>query len=420
MLNKLAVFVITILVLVTSSCTTQVEPTIIQTISPVSASKTDQPILGTNIPTYTNTPESNQPIVFRERFVQLNMLDDQNGTAILMNGEGSKTFAYTKDAGYNWKVIMPALDGYILSANFSNPKVGFLTSQNLDGITTLWSTSDWGNTWKGLELFENMMGASILLSENDYVLARIEDVAAGSAYIRYYESTDSGENWSLLPLLPPQSEEGLPEGIVRICNICGDLAAQTELNSLLVYGEMANEAGATISFDVSNDRGINWNRVELQKPQGFESAFVQPLNVNFGTTIWTIAISLVQFDPAFSSQIFVLHSQDNGQTWEFFDPALAIPSIVTGNIVQIDDGSLALNCGADICILNMISLEVNVLSLGQVWESSENEDSILLEFSDSQNAWLAVNSSETTILYHTKDGGSSWDSIDPILAGIQP
>jgi len=375
-------------------------------------------------PTKTAPPietiKSPAPLTFFDRFFQLDMLDELFGTALLMSNDGAQTLVATHDGGKTWTSIMPPMEGYILSTYFSSPEIGFLTTQSLEGKTFLWSSPDGGVTWRNSELFENMIGARLVLAQEEYLLARVEDVGAGSAYVHYYESTDQGTTWSLLPLLPPEPEEGLPEGVVRICNICGDLTAQSELDSLIVYGEMANDAKSTITLDVSNNRGLHWRRVGISKPNGFETSLIQPIHLNLGDSRWTVLISLIQFEPTVSSQILVLESLDQGVTWEIYDPDLEIHSVFTASGIQVDEEMLALICEDEVCLLDLSIPILTKIPLDKIWENANSASDLVLEFSDRQHAWLVINKPESANIYQTSDGGENWELIIPALLSASP
>jgi len=368
----------------------------------------------------TETIEIPTPQIFSDRFVQLDMLDELFGTAHLMGNDGTQTLVVTQDGGKTWTSIMPLMEGYILSTYFSSSRNGLLTTQSQEGKTSLWSTSDGGVNWQNSELVENMVGARLNLVQGEYLLARVEDVGAGSAYVHYYESTDMGKTWSLLPLIPPEAEEGLPEGIVRICNICGDLTAQTELNSLIVHGEMANEAKNTITLDVTNERGVNWRRVEIPKPSNFEAFLTHPIYLNLGDARWLVLLSLVQFDPIVSSQIFVLESQDQGLTWNIYDPNLQLQSVFTASVIKVNEEMLALICEGEVCLLGSSAPTLTKISLNKIWENEDSTSDLLLEFTDRQHAWLVINSPKKSNIYQTSDGGENWDLIKSNLIEVSP
>lgn len=382
--------------------------------------ETQAPHIPSETPPPAETIEIPTPQIFSERFFQLDMLDELFGTALLMGNNGTQTLVVTQDGGKTWTSIMPPMEGYLLSTYFSSSQNGFLTTQSLEGKTTLWSTSDGGVNWQNSELFENMVGARLNFVQGEYLLARVEDVGAGSAYVHYYESTDLGKTWSLLPLIPPEAEEGLPEGVVRICNICGDLSAQTELNSLIVYGEMANETKNTISLDVTNDRGVNWRRIEVAKPRNFEASLTQPIYLQLGDNRWLALLSLVQFDPIVSSQIFVLQSQDQGLTWDIYDPNLQIQSVFTASIINVNEEMLALICEGEVCLLDLSAPTLTKISLDQIWENEDSTSDLLIEFTDRQHAWLVINSPEKSNIYQTADGGENWNLIKSNLIEVSP
>lgn len=386
-----------------------VHPTATVTSEPTAVSATSEP-----------TEEPLTPFTYQ--FITMDMIDDENGTAILMDADNVQYLVSTIDGGKSWNDITPIENEYILSASFLVNGSGMLTTFNEDGNSKLWTTTNGGKTWASNDLSMGMAGARIELFTDELAIARVSEGGAGTAYTHFYETTDQGQTWSLVPLIAPQPEENLGEGVIPLCNICGDLMAQNENDSLIVHGEMANDAAEFIQLTSSVDRGINWSEVSVTKPELFTSAFVLPLSTDLSGDLWSASIAFVSFDPSISYSVFFLTSADHGISWHIASqPAFEQPELVES--IQILDSATAYQiCGYDLCFIDLSTNEVSTVPLDVVWNSPDIQmpNNTFARFIDPTTGWVIQNGSDASILFFTEDGGAPWQTISPSFTPSEP
>lgn len=380
-------------------------------------------------PTSTAEPTSTVPTPIEEpskpfayQFISMEMTDPEKGTAILMDEYNAQFLASTNDGGKTWNDISPTENEYILSSSFDQNGFGMVTTFTEEGNSKLWTTSDMGKTWLSSDLNEGMTGANITFNSENYALARVSEGAAGSVYTHFYESTDQGANWFLVPLIPPQPEENLEEGIIPLCNICGDILLQTETESLIVYGEMANEPSDVIRVATSLDRGSTWTDAAISKPEQHKNAFVLPLSTSISAELWNASIAFVSFDPVMSYSVFFLTSTDQGISWRLSPEAAFEQSELVESIETVGGSTAYQICGYDLCFIDLLSGQVNSTPLDVVWDNAiiKFPNNTLARFIDINTGWVIQNGSDASLIFFTEDGGPTWQTISPVFNQKDP
>jgi len=378
-------------------------------------SSTSEPLTATIPSTNTFTPEPTKLQQAPYQIIQLDMLDIDHGTAIFMDQNNQQSLAMTRNGWQTWQDITPPGTTTISSIFFQTNLIGFALVNTSNDPATLMKTEDGGQNWVTIPGYPNNYAAQIAFLDDQYGLSKEVEGGAGHAYIKYYETTDSGENWTLLPLISPDPQAGLPEGVVDLCNICQDMLDQTELDSLIVTGEMANEPADTIKITVSNDRGLNWIRTEVPKPQPFISALVAPISASITSQPWSVALGLTSMDNEAQTALIFLQSLDKGKTWTLFDPAITIIGISHTSVHFIDPNFATF---ADLNNVYFIDLETGrseTASISGLFAEIDPSmlDTPMLDFIDHENGWLTKNTTEGTRFFSTTDAGNSWEEIFP-------
>lgn len=396
-----------IFVLILTGCATPVEPPrLTEAVTQIVAEPTSSPTVA--IQTTTSTPTVIPG--FSATILKLEMIDSDQGTALFLDENGEQILAMTQNNGANWVSITPKDVTNIPSFDQIDAETIIMVSNNTDGSGTLWKTVDGGVNWTKKELFTEMLGAQIDFSPDGYGLALAQDAGAGHRYLHYYESTDFGENWSLIPLLPPAPEDGLPEGVIQLCGICGDWMEQTESISLIIYGEMANEPKEFIQLTTSADRGVSWKTIELQKPDALKTHLVMPLAATVSDGSWSAFVALISPESIIDGELLALNSTDGGITWTLKDLSIEVATPQNNPIEFFEPHFAAMLCGTEICFIDTLSNSVERVPYN--FETISNDFTgifdVHIKFIDRQTGWLILTSPKGTYLYQTVDGGISW------------
>lgn len=395
-----------------SGCATPVvETTPIESPAPQTITTT-----ATQTPTHVS-PDPTEPASVNTPFqlVQLDMIDALNGIATLIFPEGKQIFAISNDGWRSWRDITPPNATAIPSTYFFDELNGFALVFPKDAPPFLWKTKDGGNSWFAPTNYPTNNGTEITFLNDQYGLSKEVDGGAGHAYVKFYETADGGDNWSLLPLLSPDPNEGLPEGVIDLCNICQDLIEQTEMDTLVVHGEMANEPTPYIKIEVSNDRGMNWSRIDFPKPEGFGSSAVIPLNAVVSPVKWVVALGTVSFVPEQQYNLIFLESFDNGNTWSFFDPKITLSSMPPTNFKFLNTSSAYIVDSEVLFFIDLDSHQFEAKPINDLFTEADpiKTNTPIVEFVDRENGWFIFNMIGSSNVYSTTNGGTSWTEIVP-------
>jgi hypothetical protein len=178
---------------------------------------TPSPTLGLATP-IPPSPTSGPAVPFK----YLYMFDSQRAWA--WGWEEDITFLWrTDDGGSTWNEVTPVgIQRLVFALNADT--VWVVTCQYAYEKCVLQSTDDGGKTWTELTKDEALLfNTQFTFFNPELGLIRNSDVAAGSAYIRFYQTFDGGMTWDKVQLasLPKGITKGLMDEFI-ICN-CGDV-----------------------------------------------------------------------------------------------------------------------------------------------------------------------------------------------------
>ena len=327
----------------------------------------------------------------------------------------------TSDGGLSWSDASPVGDYVYAGSYFLTDQDAWLSTYNASTNTGgLLRTQDGGKTWETLPPNDILQNAMFEFKNPSIGLAETADMGAGNAYLKYYQTQDSGQTWQVVPLVAPSPEPSLQIGTVHLCNICGDSLYFDGSHTLITYGDMASEPVGAVRFSLSNDLGQHWKDFKLALPAAYAAGAVMPLMPAFFETQGFLPVSVIKFNadgtPEFSI-LLTYTSQDDGQTWLVAPGILKnLPSHVD-NVQIISAQQAFVRCGSDLCVTSDAAQTWTTLPKSLNFDMNADEQSYVsqIRFADSSNGYAISGPNNNPSLWKTSDGGQTWVQLSPIL-----
>jgi photosystem II stability/assembly factor-like uncharacterized protein len=360
------------------------------------------------------------------------MIDAQNGWAMTGGVVGGQWVLRTADGGQSWRDCTPRvvqmagdIEGGICSLDSQNAWLP--TFERITGVMGLLRTRDGGNSWawfKTAALFQECH-----FFNPSHGFAREEDVGLGSAYVRFYETQDGGENWAPVRIVPPDADprEDLTNAMIHLCNLCGDrMAFHPPSEVIIARGDMGDEQPKdAVRLTISTNLGKTWRDVKLPPPS---EKYREGL-VTCGTPVflddrngWLPAQIRENDGNTFSRKAMAFYAtQDGGQTWMPRPGVLdagsgydgygrAFDIVSTTDIFAVGGGNLYVtHDGAK----SWRTIKPNI-DLGR--EGSKRDVS-QLDFVDATHGWAVIYDNTNDLpdghdsLCRTSDGGTTWKQL---------
>jgi photosystem II stability/assembly factor-like uncharacterized protein len=359
----------------------------------------------------------------------IRMMDAQNGWALSSGLVSYQRLLRTADGGQSWRDCTPAdvPHSKIASDNC------FLGSQNAWVPTYdpaknepgLVRTTNGGKSWVPVKtpgFFEEMHFVNA-----NHGVAREEDVGLGSAYVRFYETQDGGENWAPVRIVPPDADprEDVANAMIYLCNICEDrMAFHPPSEVIIAHGDMGDEQPKdAVRLTISTNLGKTWRDVKLPLPS---EEYREGL-VTCGTPVflddrngWLPAQIRENDGNTFSFKAMAFYAtQDGGQTWtprpgliesdsDYYASQFDIVSARDifaaggGNLYVTHDGAKSWR-----------TIKPNI-DLGR---KGSKRDVSQLDFVDATHGWMVIYDNTNDLpdghdsLYRTSDGGATWKEL---------
>jgi photosystem II stability/assembly factor-like uncharacterized protein len=342
------------------------------------------------------------------------MQDAVNGWSIGGRGGGRDSVFKTTDGGTTWQEVSPpeqhdAGQVYLAMGDFVDAMTAYVlyhpeeqTQPGMAGDLYLWKTVDGGNTWQAsapvrVEFIGSRYGNAWVRFESDgygWILARYGGAGMHRYPVYLLRSTDGGSYWDIL--------EDPYDGLwLQTCQKTG-------------WDWIAGEVGViTLGFcpyesaeiRLTTDAGESWEAIRLPLPDGFEE--------EFGLTTCEAQSPLLLSDrelliasncPVYEADVEVVHflyrSQDLGTNWEIQEYPGGVLMALSNN---------------------------EILALGrEIHRSSDDGESWQFvkqvawdgqfSFVDSELGWAVAHSEDELALVTTRDGGETWQLLEPVLA----
>ena len=350
----------------------------------------------------------------------VHMVDANVGWAWSVENGTPTRLVRTTDAGANWTAvgklgIDTAVDNVFLDAN-----TAWVAGTTNAGDWKVLHTADAGETWEDLPIPDAIRFADIEFFTQLDGIAVLVDGAAGSAYYTVYETTDGGREWSLIPFISPSPEEGLPEGTLHLCNICGDILYYDGLRAIIVKGDMVYDPTGKFQVLTTLDRGLNWSTTEIVLPEELAAGNVNPMRPTFNMATGILPMNVVKNDAEgnFESSILLMYkSEDGGFSWTSQGARLSLEGVLPDPIHYVNVNDIYTQCGVGICYTNdggrtfvgnplpikLGDRPADILSMEQYQFISANEGFAISRMGEFYQLW------------HTVDNGITWVEIQPLL-----
>lgn len=358
----------------------------------------------------------------------IQMLDAQNGWAVGgMTSENTSLILQTTDGGLTWADRTPPEAPQQATGPVQNPPTAFFRGFNgwavypfqmgetePDGFI-VWSTKDGGTTWtpsKTLELGDIPMDYFIpsdlafLTDEFGWMVAHL-GVGMNHDYFAIFTTQDGGQTWqqTVNPNTHAELQGCTKSGLVFTSPTDGWLSGNCPglMPNLFFY--QTTDGGATwapVPLPAEESLGLEdynamGNRCGISQLTGQETATIRFLLSCYG-----------EEQNTFQSYLGI--STDQGKSWQYAPLPVAN---ATFHFISEKEGWLA---GSEELDPQAAKTVFHTLDGGQSWESlNQALQGDQIEFVDSQNGWIVSRTSETKFLMYSTDGGSTWKEIQPVL-----
>ncbi|HKI52597.1 MAG TPA: NBR1-Ig-like domain-containing protein, partial [Anaerolineales bacterium] len=344
-------------------------------------------------PTATSVPPTIPPtpgtLVTSPLISSLHMIDPLNGWAL-----GDSYLLRTTDGGATWYSVLPG--DIPTSGYFPTSTKGWVISRSSNGnIGSLYRTSDGGLNWTRYDIpFDS--GYIQFLDDNNGFVLQITGAATNKQSVILYKTTDGGATWvqnynndpnapgagNTLPL------GGHKDGMTFRDTTTGWVGGDIPMNGYFYLYK-------------TTDSGATWERQALAIPAGYESAYITTTAPKFfGTNDAVLPVWMTI--GAGMKDLFLYTTHDGGAIWTA-SPAFARSAehtdiISMSNTISWDWANLfhvTSNGGT-----NWATVTPNV---------NFSDGFRGLDFVSTTTGWVTLrHPDDSTSLYRTTDGGSTW------------
>ncbi len=339
----------------------------------------------TPTPTATTTPETTVPLT------TIRMLDQENGWALTKS-----SILKTSNGGQTWHDVTPSgaqlnaqSTGDFMSGNYA----WVATLQN--STATIWRTSNGGASWQSATFTTKQMALDRphFINTQDGWIAAVTGQGMFHTDEEIYQTTNGGQSWTM---------------VATTNNAASGLPAEGNKTGISFMNTTTGWATADIPADYSwlyktTDGGKTWHNQPLSVPSGVTSTgeFITTPPVFFGTT--GIMPVLLFTNNHNGIDLYVTHN--GGQSWT----PTQLTSINSQNVYVVD----MQHAWATDTTNSNTTIVYATSNAGQSWQqvSTLAQPVGTLSFTNDQNGWAIGSSTTTPLLWHTSDGGHSWQSI---------
>ncbi len=383
----------------------------------------------TTVPTATAvpTPTPGGPVTIRE----IRMVDELNGWAIggppgpyleELNdwGTGGSPGVYdrilrTRDGGHAWQEVGPPEPVGDVS---EPPPVAFFldtdrawviygTWDGPGGSLVVWRTSDGGESWfASTPLPSRVMWPSQLQFTDEshgWLLVQF-DVAAGTAPVELFRTSDGGATWqSIVDFSSPGGAQ------IHVSSSARSMVFADARTGVISIG---SSAWGVPMLNWTNDGGVTWDLASIDPPADQPGLFDQGCGVFwprlFTSTQWAIVVECSYGE---TEARYLYRTHDGGQTWQ--------RSAYPGGTLLMLDPLIGFATGRDFIWsgLHEVFSFYRTEDGGQSWTLITNVPwEGQLSFVDDQNGWAVGRQRGVGYtLQRTRDGGQTWEELAPLL-----
>jgi photosystem II stability/assembly factor-like uncharacterized protein len=310
---------------------------------------------------------------------------------------------FTEDGGTTWYNVTPP-EPVIVGVSPRQFMIGYFLDSDHAWVrnshsTRVWRTTDGGQTWTASELLgidqfypAEIFPQSIYFIDPDHgwVMFYLES-GMSHEWVYLYRTSDGGLTWERL---------FEPGSVTDLSSCCKTGMVFYDQNTGLVTYEPGPYYEPHVSW--THDGGYTWTYQTLPTP--FEdpdlvqnSYCITHTATLFSPEVATLGLECrINFDRD-NTISFVYSTEDGGENWS------SMPN--PGNSIQFFTPTVGFSFGEDL---------YKTENGGQTWEFVSSLDwAAQISFVDQLHGWAVVEIEEDYSLFHTSDGGYTWDQIDP-------
>ena len=365
----------------------------------------------TPIATQTPAPTPLPPV----HLTQIKMVDSSQGWGWTTRDGLSYQLLRTSDGALHWQDVSPRGNYTYSSSFFLDDRHAWLSfSDPNTGAAGLLRTVDGGLSWVNLPGSEISQNTWLQFSSPEVGIAETAGMGAGSAYLNYYQTQDGGATWKPVPILAPNPDQ--PEGTVHLCNICGDTLYYDSARLIIAYGDMASEPVGFLRLSVSVDLGKHWQELKIALPEKYAAGSVMPFSPTFFGSDGVMPINLSKSNPDGTpglSALVMYMTHDGGLSWQAA-PALLESDRIQVDAVQVLSPKVAfVRCGRNLCATQDGAQTWQKLPDNLNFDQSAGGPDYISQYTfiDAMNGWAISGESGSSLLWHTTDGGKTWQKV---------
>ncbi len=293
----------------------------------------------------------------------------------------------------------------------------------------LWRTSDGGKSWAFFKRDDILQ--DFHFTDANHGWARTEDMGAGSAYVRFFQTTDGGITWTPILFIPPDGvdDSDEPPGTIHLSNIAGDQIAYFPPAKAIITTDNNldyERPKGSVHLQLTTDLGKTWRELILPLPAGkyHDDFFHTQLPVFFDAHHGLLPVTVFEYsndnDGSYHQNKVLLifyRTNDGGETWSI-GPQLNHDDLESqgqgpslfDEICLISSLNIVVRNGANLCVTHDGGKSWRTITPVFMGGSAVSDpDHWHLEFLDDTHATNTIyDDLGNHTLYLTSDGGATW------------
>jgi photosystem II stability/assembly factor-like uncharacterized protein len=369
-----------------------------------------------------------QPDSGNTQITELHMLDSHHGWAWSGGLAGQRSLLRTDDGGTTWQDVTPHGFPHIEEgASFRDAHTAWVSFFNKSDVTAgLLRTTDGGKSWSLLNQTNTPIfneASSCRFYSSTYGVGDSSDGGAGSAYVIFFETRDSGKTWSRIPLMPRHPESVNDPSTFHLSNVGGDRIAFCPPSTVIItFGDTADEQPKGVArLSMTTNLGKDWRDVELPLPIQFHNSLCVPLKPVFADKKEIIlAAHVIESNvSSYSTGSLVFYtSRDGGASWTTKPGTIELKQPWHGDGFEVvSPGCFLVASDSNFWVTHDGAQSWESLTPNILFGANSKRDIVQMDFVDARHGWLVISDNNqfhpngNFILYRTTDGGKTWTEL---------